>query len=115
RQPTPRREPVGIGRCERGEIEVAVSFDPRPDYGRLAPRMRALGKLGLRVDAGGGAMLTLLTDAPLGPEGRARVRLRGGEELHFLARVRVRSARRPPSAHRRPVHFGAGSDVAPLA
>ena len=115
RQLQPGHELIRIARCERGEVEVAILFDPRPDYGRLAPRMRALGKLGLRVDAGGGAMLTLLTDAPLGPEGRARVRLRGGEELHFLARVRVRSARRPPSAHRRPVHFGAGSDVAPLA
>src|SRR5207245_4915098 len=83
RQPTPRREPVGIGRCERGEIEVAIVFGPRPEYGRFAPRIRSLGKRGIRVDAGGGAMLTLLTDAPLGPEGRARVRLRGGEELHF--------------------------------
>ena len=83
RQLQPGHELIRIARCERGEVEVAILFDPRPDYGRLAPRMRALGKLGLRVDAGGGAMLTLLTDAPLGPEGRARVRLRGGEELHF--------------------------------
>src|SRR5439155_836083 len=76
RQLQPGHELIRIARCERGEVEVAILFDPRPDYGRLAPRMRALGKLGLRVDAGGGAMLTLLTDAPLGPEGRARVRLR---------------------------------------
>jgi len=83
RQPQPGHELVRIARCERGEVEVAIVFDPRPDYGRFAPRIHSLGKLGLRVDAGGGAMLSLLTDAPLGPEGRARVRLRGGEELHF--------------------------------
>src|SRR5438105_2334260 len=83
RQLQPGHELIRIARCKQGEVEVAILFDPRPDYGRLAPRMRAFGKLGLRVDAGGGTMLTLLTDAPLGPEGRARVRLRGGEELHF--------------------------------
>src|SRR2546425_222469 len=83
RQPQPGHELVRIARCERGEVGVAIVFDPRPDYGRFPPRIRSLGKLGLRVDAGGGAMLTLLTDAPLGPEGRARVQLRGSEELHF--------------------------------
>jgi GH15 family glucan-1,4-alpha-glucosidase len=72
-----------IARCERGEVEVEIVFDPRPDYGRLRPRIRATDTLGLRVDAGGGQLLTLLCDAPLGADGRAKVRLRGGEELHF--------------------------------
>src|SRR5207245_9473456 len=52
RQLQPGHELIRIARCERGEVEVAILFDPRPDYGRLAPRMRSLGKLGLRVDAG---------------------------------------------------------------
>src|SRR5882724_6305793 len=33
--------------------------------------------------AGRGRLFTLLTDAPLGPEGEARIRIRSGEELHF--------------------------------
>jgi GH15 family glucan-1,4-alpha-glucosidase len=79
----PGHELVRIARCERGEVEVAIAFDPRPDCARHKAPIRAMGKLGLRVDCGGDAILTLLTDAPLGAEGRARIRLRGGEEIHF--------------------------------
>src|SRR5437868_3690237 len=79
----PGHELVGIARCERGEVDVAIAFDPRPDYGRRKAPIRAMGKLGLRVDCGGDAILSLLTDAALGADGRGRVRLRGGEETHF--------------------------------
>src|SRR5204863_9296863 len=76
-------ELVRIARCDRGELDLAVIFDPRPDYARLRPQIRSLGKLGLRVAAGRGRLLTLTTDAPLGSEGRATVRLRAGQQLHF--------------------------------
>ena len=79
----PGHELVRIARCERGEVDVAMVFDPRPDYGRRKAPIRAMGKLGLRVDCGGDAIVTLLTDAPLGADGRGLVRLGGGEEIHF--------------------------------
>src|SRR5439155_6666588 len=79
----PGHELVRVVRCKRGAVDVAIVFDPRPDYGRRKAAIRTMGKLGLRVDCGGDAILTLLTDAPLGAEGRARVRLRGDEEIHF--------------------------------
>ncbi|HTO97412.1 MAG TPA: glycoside hydrolase family 15 protein [Myxococcales bacterium] len=79
----PGQELVRIACCERGEVEVEIAFDPRPGYGRRKPEIRSLGKLGLRVDAGSGDLLTLVTDAPLGPSGCARVRLGPGQRLHF--------------------------------
>ena len=79
----PEHELLRIARCERGEVELEIVFDPRPDYARKAPAIRPLGKLGLRMEISRSGLLTLLTDAPVGPDGRARVRLRGGEELHF--------------------------------
>src|SRR5919201_1204995 len=36
-------------KCEAGEVPVAVNFDPRPDYGRLTPRIKNTGKLGWRI------------------------------------------------------------------
>ncbi|HEY6909117.1 MAG TPA: glycoside hydrolase family 15 protein [Myxococcales bacterium] len=78
----PEHELQRIVRCERGEVEVEVVFDPRPDYGRRRPALRPMGKLCLRADAPGG-LLTLCTDAPLPLEGRSRVRMRGGDVLHF--------------------------------
>src|SRR5882672_3236024 len=76
-------ELVRIARCERGEVELQIVFDPRPEFALLKPEIGTLGKLGLRLDTGRGRLLTLLTDAPLGPEGEARIRIRSGEELHF--------------------------------
>ena len=79
----PEHEFVRVLHCERGEAEIEIVFDPRPDYGRARPRIESLGKLGLRVPVRGGGLLTLLTDAALGVSGRARVRLRAGERLTF--------------------------------
>ena len=79
----PEHELVRIARCTRGEVDVEIVFDPRPDYARERPRFERLGKLGLRMRLRNVGLLTLVTDAPLGPDGRARVRLRAGEELQF--------------------------------
>jgi GH15 family glucan-1,4-alpha-glucosidase len=83
RHPHGGRELVRIARCESGEVELEIVFDPRPEYAVLKPQISTLGKLGLRLDAGRGRLLTLLTDATLGPEGEAGIRMRSGEELHF--------------------------------
>ena len=64
----PGHELVRVVRCKRGAVDVAIVFDPRPDYGRRKAAIRTMGKLGLRVDCGGDAILSLLTDAPLGAE-----------------------------------------------
>jgi GH15 family glucan-1,4-alpha-glucosidase len=97
----PGHELVRIARCERGEVEVEIVFDPRPDYGRVRPPIRAWGNLGLRMEISG-SVLTLLTNAPLQTGGHARVRLRGGEELRFSLALSCGSPAilPPPSAER---------------
>ncbi|HZR11212.1 MAG TPA: glycoside hydrolase family 15 protein [Myxococcales bacterium] len=79
----PAHELLRIARCEAGEVTLKVVFDPRPDYARRRPQIRSLGKLGLRVEVRRGEILTLVTDAPLGTEGRLEVRMRAGEQLQF--------------------------------
>ncbi|MGZ6141889.1 MAG: glycoside hydrolase family 15 protein [Myxococcales bacterium] len=79
----PEHELIRIARCVRGEVEVEIVFDPRPGYAAESPRIEQLGKLGLRIPLRGIGLLTLRTDAPLSPEGRALVKLRGGDELQF--------------------------------
>ena len=63
--------------CERGEPEIEMIFDPRPQYGVRPARLRGAGKLGLRVETDIG-LLVLRTDMPIGilSDGRARARLR---------------------------------------
>ena len=97
----PEHELVRVLECERGEAEIEIVFDPRPDYGRARPRIASLGKLGLRVAMPGGGLLTLLTDAALDASGRARVRLRAGERLTFsLAFAHEDAAVLPPPGAR---------------
>jgi len=79
---SPEHELQRVVRCERGEVELEIVFDPRPDYARRRVKLRALGKLGLRAELSSG-LLALMTDAPLSPSGRAKVKLRGGQALHF--------------------------------
>src|SRR5207245_11045609 len=45
----PENELIRIVSCDRGEAEIEIVFDPRPDYARSAPRLEMLGKLGLRA------------------------------------------------------------------
>jgi GH15 family glucan-1,4-alpha-glucosidase len=76
----PDHEILRVITCDRGEVEVAMAFDPRPGYGRL-PKLRDCGALGIRVDAHGGAVF-LRTDLPrvLDAAGvRGRVTLRAGD------------------------------------
>jgi GH15 family glucan-1,4-alpha-glucosidase len=59
----PEHELVRHVECERGEAEINVHFDPRPDFGRANVRIRDLGRLGLRLDMGTG-ILTLRGEVP---------------------------------------------------
>jgi GH15 family glucan-1,4-alpha-glucosidase len=96
----PEHEIVRIARCERGELEVDVVFDPRPEYAAREIRMRGFGKLGLRAELNG-ALLSLTCNRPFPREGRARFRLRAGEELHFsLTWCTANVAVLPPTGER---------------
>ncbi len=73
--------------CERGEVEVEVLYDPRPEYGRVKrPRLEDGGRLGWRLEHER-LLVTLRADVDLRPrpEGGlyARFRLRAGERRHF--------------------------------
>ena len=81
----PEREILRLIRCERGEVEVEWSFDPRPGYGLRRLRLRSSGQLGVRAETGDG-LLALRTDLPfeLGTGGKieGRVRLTAGDVRH---------------------------------
>ena len=82
----PEREILRLLRCDRGEVELEMVFDPRPEYGRAPRRLRSVGALGIRLDVDS-SVLALRSDLPLaiGPDGvvRTRVRLRAGEGAHL--------------------------------
>ncbi len=69
--------------CLAGEVEVQLTFEPRPGYAATRPHLRTEGVLGLFYEHGG-SVLTLESDFPLDPTqdragAHARVRLRAGE------------------------------------
>jgi len=69
--------------CLEGEVEVRVLYDPRPDYGRIVPRLRRRGALGLWYEHRAEA-LTLQSEIPLAIDGddpgaRGREVLRAGD------------------------------------
>jgi GH15 family glucan-1,4-alpha-glucosidase len=81
----PEREILRLVRCERGEVELELVFDPRPGYGLAPRRVRPAGALGVRVETAA-TLLALRTDLPLviepGGVVRGRVRLRAGDVAH---------------------------------
>jgi GH15 family glucan-1,4-alpha-glucosidase len=81
----PEREILRLLRCERGEVEVELLFDPRPQYAVGPRRFRSAGALGLRMETAA-SLLALRTELPLviGADGvvRARARLRAGDTAH---------------------------------
>jgi GH15 family glucan-1,4-alpha-glucosidase len=81
----PDHEILRVVTCERGEVEVATEYAPRPGYGRERPRLRDAGALGIRAETRQG-LLSLRADLPLRVDGdRAvgRVALRAGESRHL--------------------------------
>jgi GH15 family glucan-1,4-alpha-glucosidase len=82
----PEHEIVRHIKCARGEMELVVDFNPRPDYGRVRPEIKNPGKLGWRIDIGTN-VLTLRSDVELTPNSEgdlsAKFRLRAGETIAF--------------------------------
>jgi GH15 family glucan-1,4-alpha-glucosidase len=71
--------------CDRGTVRLEVAFEPRPDYGREAARIRRRGALGLYVPVSEGVLI-LRTDAALEPgesAARGSVTLAAGGRLDF--------------------------------
>ena len=60
----PEHELVRQIKCDEGKVEVMIEFNPRLDYGRLAPKIKNAGKLGWRIDIGTG-VFTLRSDVKL--------------------------------------------------
>lgn len=81
----PDHEILRVIECERGELEIEMVFEPRPDYARQRPRIRHAGKVGIRIDTPEG-LLVLRTDMPLQhlDDGsvHAKGTLRAGEVAH---------------------------------
>ncbi|MGH7582146.1 MAG: glycoside hydrolase family 15 protein, partial [Gemmatimonadales bacterium] len=61
---TPPREILRRIECVEGEVEVEVQCVPRPDYGRVMPRLRSRGALGAWYEFGDLA-LALRCDLPM--------------------------------------------------
>jgi GH15 family glucan-1,4-alpha-glucosidase len=82
----PEHELLRVVECIRGEAEIAMRFEPRPDYGRRSARLRDARGLGIRVEHGS-QLYTLRSDAPLALDGEvaavSRFRLRAGERRRF--------------------------------
>lgn len=82
----PEHELVRQIKCEHGEVELIVDFNPRLDYGRVAPKIKDAGKLGLRIDIGT-SMLTLRSDVEFSKAATgglsANVVLKAGKVIAF--------------------------------
>jgi GH15 family glucan-1,4-alpha-glucosidase len=48
----PEHELVRQVKCTEGKVDLIVEFEPRPDYGRITPRIVNGGKLGWRIELG---------------------------------------------------------------
>ena len=49
----PEHELIRQIRCEHGEAELVVEFNPRLDYGRIIPKIRNFGRFGHRIEFDG--------------------------------------------------------------
>jgi GH15 family glucan-1,4-alpha-glucosidase len=94
----PERQILRLVECTAGEVEVEVVCDPRPDYGRVAPRLTDRGRFGFWCETGREA-LTLRSDVPLeprrdGPDGAGGFGGRSGEPSGVAGRERLRAGER---------------------
>ncbi|HLV66705.1 MAG TPA: glycoside hydrolase family 15 protein [Polyangiaceae bacterium] len=89
----PEHELLRIVEGLRGEIELELSFAPRPDYARRLVPLREKGMLGVRLELGGDHLCTLRSDGPRRNPGTLALRedgtaigqltLRAGERSTF--------------------------------
>jgi GH15 family glucan-1,4-alpha-glucosidase len=71
-------------RCTQGEVDVEVSYAPRPEYGLVVPLLSPVP--GGVTACGGAEWLVLTTPVPLtldGGTGRGRARVAAGDTLRF--------------------------------
>jgi GH15 family glucan-1,4-alpha-glucosidase len=82
RQLSPDHELLRRVECLAGSVDIEVHFDPRPDYGRVTPRLIDQHVFGL-VCEHGGQVIALRSEIALitgeGPGARGRARLQAGE------------------------------------
>lgn len=71
--------------CARGEVQIAVDFQPRSGYGSSPVKIRSAGKLGLRMEVGRGVYWLRGTHPVNAARDalRAEFRLRAGERAQF--------------------------------
>ncbi len=82
---TPDHEILRELRCTSGEMQVAIEFRPRPDYGCRSVKIRRPSPLGLRIDVGRGAYW-LRSSVPLQIDDHtasATLSLKQGDVIHF--------------------------------
>jgi GH15 family glucan-1,4-alpha-glucosidase len=82
----PEHELIRQIQCTNGEMELIIEFNPRLDYGRVAPKIRNAGNFGWKIDVGT-IVFTLLSEVKLvpNPDGglSARLNLKAGNALAF--------------------------------
>jgi len=83
----PDHELLRVVRCEGGEVELEIVYEPRPDYAREIAKLRAHGASGIRTELSHAGLLLLASDVDLdlSVEGvaRGRVRLGAGDARRF--------------------------------
>lgn len=82
----PEHELIRAVECVEGEVEIEVHFQPRPDFGRVAARLRERGKLGWHCTHDGEIAILQSEVALRETEPgvlRGRTVLRRGERRHF--------------------------------
>jgi GH15 family glucan-1,4-alpha-glucosidase len=82
----PEHELIRQVDCVEGEMELAVEFNPRPGYGRVAPKIKNIGKFGWKIDIGT-IVFTLRSDVELAPNSdgglTASLKLEAGDSIAF--------------------------------
>lgn len=81
----PEQELIRHVRCEEGEVEMRIQFNPRPDYGRAKVKIDNAKKLGFRIEIGRGTLI-LRSDIEFTASEEslcATVRLRAGQTIAF--------------------------------
>ena len=79
-----RHQLLRLVKCESGEVEVSVEFEPRFDFGMTAPQLQLLDNHLIKV-TGGADALVLQSEIPLSEKGLSecggRSVLRAGDEM----------------------------------
>jgi len=81
----PEHEIIRRVECEKGEVEIQIEFDPRPNYGRDNPDIKDAGTLGIRIERNG-QLITLKSDVKLSVKDgkcKAQSKLKAGSQLDF--------------------------------